>query len=181
MSTSVDVHPVPLARLRLDRATWLVFGLIAVPTAICLIAIVRGLPWQILFVLPLVLGVVVVLRKPVVGLYTLFAAALVIPVEPLGFPDSFTDNIPFFSNLSGGGSLNVSGLGITPAEILMSITLLGVIGSINVSRVAWPTGRLMVAYAVFGLAVVIGEVNGLSHGGDFKLSLWELRPLVYAF
>jgi hypothetical protein len=34
-------------------------------------------------------------------------------------------------------------------------------------------------YLIFGVAVLIGEVNGLTHGGDFKLSLWELRPQVY--
>ncbi|HKW60262.1 MAG TPA: O-antigen ligase family protein [Candidatus Dormibacteraeota bacterium] len=181
MSASLDVSSAPHVRRQLDRAGWLIFGLIFLPTAIGLAAVALGAPWPILFAGPAALAAILVLRTPVVGLYTLFAAALVIPVQTLGFPDSLTDNIPFFVNLSGGGSLNVSGLGISPAEILMSITLLGVIGSSIVSGVTWAKGRLMNAYVLFILAVCLGELNGLVHGGDFKLSLWELRPQVYAF
>jgi hypothetical protein len=181
MATSLDARSIAGDQRRLDRAAWLIFALIFVPTVVGLALVARGVPWLILFVGPLVLAAVLVLRKPIVGLYTLFAAALVIPVQSLGFPDSLTDNIPFFVNLSGGGSLNVSGLGISPAEILMSLTLLGVIGTVNVSGISWPKGRLMNAYLLVILAVCMGELNGLVHGGDFKLSLWELRPQVYAF
>jgi hypothetical protein len=137
------------------------------------------MPPQILLVFPLVFALVLVCRWPALGLYALLAAALVIPTQPLGFPDSLIDNIPFFVNLSGGGSLNVSGLGITPAEILMGVTLVGVIGGLAIRHSAAARGRLTVPYLVFGAAVLLGEVNGLVHGGDFKLSLWELRPQAY--
>src|SRR5207253_849849 len=31
----------------------------------------------------------------------------------------------------------------------------------------------------FGAIVLIGELNGLTTGGDFKITLWEIRPLLY--
>jgi O-antigen ligase len=138
-----------------------------------------GLPAPILLAFPLLLSVIWILRSPVVGFYALFAAALLISVQPMGFEDSLTDNIPFFLNLSDGASLNVSGLGVTPAEILMVITFVGLIATDRAAQKSLPAGRLMTPYLVFGVVVAIGEVNGLIHGGDFKKSLWELRPQVY--
>lgn len=181
MSTSLEVLSASEDEQRHDRAAWIVFILFLIPTASLLIAvIVLGLPAVVLFAFPLLLVVVVVLRSPVFGLYLLFGLALLIPVEPAGFPDRLlTESIPFFINLSGGGSLAVSGLGITPAEILMAITLIGLIGTLAPTREKLRGGRLVIPYLIFGVAVVIGEVNGLTHGGDFKLSLWELRPQVY--
>jgi hypothetical protein len=180
MSASLETFEAPDTRRHIERSTWVVFGLVLVPTAAGLIAVIwLGLPAQVLFAFPLLLGLLLVLRSPVLGLYGLLAAALVIPAQPLGFPDSFIDNIPFFINLSDGGSLNVSGLGITPAEILMVVTFIGMIASLSASGERIAGGRLMIPYLVFGGAVVMGEANGLVHGGDFKLSLWELRPQIY--
>jgi hypothetical protein len=42
-----------------------------------------------------------------------------------------------------------------------------------------PAGKVLTPYLIFGGAVLLGELNGLAHGGDFKLSLWELRPQLY--
>jgi O-antigen ligase/polysaccharide polymerase Wzy-like membrane protein len=180
MSTSLDVLDAPETRQQREWAVWFVFWIVAIPTVIGLVLVlVLHAPSQILFVFPLALGSLAVLRKPVLGLYSLLAAALLIPVQPLGFSDSFTDNIPFFVNLSDSGSLNISGLGISPAEILIVLTFVGIIGTFNASRIQFSRGKLMTPYLVFGATVVMGELNGLVHGGDFKLSLWELRPQAY--
>jgi hypothetical protein len=168
------------ARQHTDRAGWIIFGVLAGPTVAGLVGVTfLSVPWQVLFVLPLLLVVVWIARTPVVGMYVLFGASLVIPVQSLGFPDSLIDNIPFFINLSGGGSLSVSGLGISPAEILMLITLIGVLAYAVANRESLSGGPLMRAYLVFVGAIILGELNGLTHGGDFKLSLWELRPQAY--
>jgi hypothetical protein len=179
MSASLEVLSDPQAS-RLDRATWIAFVLVFVLTVAALLAvIVLSLPWPIVLVFPLLFALGLVLRSPVIGFFGLFAAALLIPIIPLGYSDSLTDNIPFFLNLSDVGSLNVSGLGITPAEILMVVVFTGLIAAWAVKRQSRPAGRLMIPYLIFGFAVLIGEINGLVHGGDFKLSLWELRPQAY--
>ena len=180
MSASLDIEWAPEVRQRLDRVAGLIFASVLIVTASSLVAVLLlHWPWQILFALPLLLTVVVVVRTPVIGMYALFAAALLIPVQPLGFADSLTDNIPFFANLSDSGSLKLSGLGITPAEIVMLLVFTGILGSLAAHRATGAAGRLMVPYLVFGGSIVLGELNGLVHGGDFKLSLWELRPQAY--
>src|SRR5882672_2593256 len=84
VAASADIQPVSLTKSRLDRAGWLIFGLIVIPTLSGLVAVMGGVPWQIVFLPPAALLLILVLRKPVVGLYVLFAAALVIPTQPLG-------------------------------------------------------------------------------------------------
>lgn len=182
MSTVLDVLRAPETRQHADRAAWIVFGVLLGTTLVgALAAITLGLPIVILFALPVVLVLAAVVRRPVFGLYTLFAAALLIPANPLHTADAIIDVIPFFTNLSDSGSLNVSGFGVTPAEIVMALAFIGLIGRDRTNQQSVPVGRLMTPYLAFGAVVVFGEVNGLLHGGNFKLSLWELRPQVYAF
>lgn len=180
MSTSLDVISAPETRQRLDRAAWVGFIVLLVVTSGSLLAVILlRLPVAVMAILPLVLVLVWVLRKPSVGLYLLLAATLLIPSVPLRFADSTVDSIPFFLNLSDPATVNLSGIGITPAEILMLVTLVGLLAAVAATRQSLPAGRLMVPYLIFGLVVAVGELNGLARGGDFKLSLWELRPQVY--
>jgi O-antigen ligase/polysaccharide polymerase Wzy-like membrane protein len=169
-SVSLDVAPAEKAIQRVDRAAALVFAGLFALTALTLVgSTFLNLPIAIVLVLPSVLFCGWVLYKPAVGFYVLFAAALLIAVQPLTFATSVTD-IPFFVNLP---------VGITPAEILMVVTAVGLIARAVATHSAPPAGRLFWPYLAFGGAIVIGELNGLVHGGDFKLSLWELRPQAY--
>ena len=180
MALSVEAAPAPEAARRLERTTWLIFLAIIVPTAATSLAVaVFALPAALVFVFPLLFFAAWVLHAPVRGLYVLFAAALLIPVQPLLFQDSTLDRIPFFLNLSDPMSLNLPGLGITPAEILMLLVLMGWIAHLALTREQMTTGRLLAPYLIYAVAILIGELNGLVRGGDFKLSLWELRPQVY--
>jgi hypothetical protein len=182
VSASVDFLSAPEVRRRLDRTNWTIFGVIFVLTAGALLTVILlSVPWQLTLVFPTLFALVLVARSPVLGFYGLFAAALLIPVQGLGYSDSLTDGIPIWLNLSDSTSLNLSGLGITPAEILMATAFVGLLATRASSHVRQPNSKLMVPYLVFGFAVLIGEVNGLVHGGDFKLSLWELRPQAYGF
>jgi len=119
-------------------------------------------------------------RAPVRGVYLLTAAAAMIEVFPLSFPDSFTDRVSLFQNLSNSAGLN--GFSMTPAEILMLTVALVAIARASADRqLHWPGGRLVTAYCLYVLVVLGAEVHGLVAGGDFKTSLWEMRPQVYGF
>ena len=131
-------------------------------------AIVLALPWWV--------------RYPIRGVYLLFAAALLFEVFPLYFPDSLTDNVPFFWNLNAYNSAAINGLAISPAEIAMLLAL--IIWWVSTDRSTGervPSGRLVVAYTIYILVVVLAEIRGLLSGGDLNISLWELRPQAYGF
>lgn len=116
---------------------------------------------------------------PVRGLQILLAAAIAIEIYILNFPDSFTDYVPFFYGLNNSLGWGIS---VTPAELLMGVTLVaGVVRSGPMIRARLFRGRLFGPYLLFLMAVLLGEVHGLLNGGDFNKSLWELRPQVYGF
>jgi O-antigen ligase/polysaccharide polymerase Wzy-like membrane protein len=119
-------------------------------------------------------------REPVRGVYVLVAGAVMIEIFPLSFPDSFTDRVPFFLNLNNSAGL--TGLSVTPAEILMvTVALVAIARASAEGQLHWPGGRLVGAYCLYILVVLGAEIHGLVAGGDFKTSLWEIRPQVYGF
>jgi hypothetical protein len=121
-----------------------------------------------------------IIVMPVRGLQVLLASAVAIEIFPLGFPDSFTDRIPFFENLNN--SLGVQGISATPAELLMVLLLVLAITRADAAvRERLYKGRLFAPYLLFLAAVLFGEFHGLLTGGDFNKSLWELRPQIYGF
>ena len=119
-------------------------------------------------------------HAPARGLYVLTAGAAMIEIFPLNFPDSFTDRVPLFLNLNNSAGL--TDLSITPAEILMlTVALVAITRASAEHRLQWPGGRLVAAYCLYILVVLGAEVHGLIAGGDFKTSLWEMRPQAYGF
>lgn len=179
MAATLVLEKDSRGRFNVNRAAWVAFFLVFLPTAgVLAAATLLHLPWLVLLALPMLLGLAWVVHSPQVGIYAMFAGALLIGVQPLNFAASITD-LPFWVNLNQGSSLDLSGFGISPAEVLLLATLVGLLARLAVARRLPALGRLMWPYFFFGVAVLIGEVNGLTHGGDFKLSLWELRPQVY--
>jgi hypothetical protein len=119
-------------------------------------------------------------HAPARGLYVLTAGAAMIEIFPLNFPDSFTDRVPLFLNLNNSAGL--TDLSITPAEILtLTVALVAITRASAERRLQWPGGRLVAGYCLFILVVLGAEVHGLIAGGDFKTSLWEIRPQAYGF
>lgn len=158
-------------------------GLIAI-----LVGIGLGLtvypPLALLAVVPPALLIVNwVWRQPVRGLYTLLGATLVFEIFPLGFPDSLTDHIPFFLNLNNANSsAGLSGIPVTPAEILMlSVIVIWLLAGVSRHNLALAGGPLVSAYLIFILVVVAAEIHGVFGHGDWLKSLWELRPQAYGF
>jgi hypothetical protein len=127
-----------------------------------------------------VLMVPVIWRRPVIGLYVLVGAAVTIEIFPLGFPDSLTDQLPFFLNLNNSAGL--SGFSGSPAEIVMGVAFLAWLTS--AASGGWQRlkeARIFRPYLAYIIVVVLAELHGLASGGDFNISLWEMRPQVYAF
>ena len=150
--------------------------------------------WQLVVLL---IGIVVLIpriwRKPVLGIYVLVGACVLFENFPLGFPDSFTDQVPFFWNLNNSAGLPISA---NPAEVLIAVTMLATIASASARRRAAPfdshgfaelpperpNGRaLRGAYIAFLGVVLFAEVHGMLAGGNWNISLWEMRPQVYGF
>lgn len=136
--------------------------------------------WQLV---ALAVGLIVVIpliwRKPALAVYIMTGAAVTFEIFPLGFPDSFTDTFPFFLNLNNSAGLPLS---TTPAEIVMALALAAWITSSAADRAVHRPGRRMLrAYLALVGAVLVAEAWGLLNGGDFNISLWELRPQVYGF
>ena len=118
-------------------------------------------------------------KAPVRGVYVLMAGALLIEIYPLHFADSLTDRIPLFLNLNNTAGFDFP---ITPAEVLMiTVAAVTFLRAASERQVAWPNGALVGAYTLYVVVVIGAEVHGLLAGGDFKTSLWEMRPQIYGF
>jgi hypothetical protein len=136
-----------------------------------------------LIVLPAVALLPWIWRRTIRGLYIVFGAAVVIEQLPLRFPDSLTDKVPLFLNLSNANSSSgLSGIPIAPFEIvLLLVSLIWIAKAISERTITLPEGPLVTAYLIFGGIVLMAEVHGMAVGAPFNLTLWELRPQVYAF
>lgn len=136
--------------------------------------------WQLALVaIGLLVLIPVVVQRPVVAIYVMVGAATIIEIFPLGFQDSLTDTIPFFLNLNNSAGLPVS---ITPAEILMAVALIAWISSTASQRSLFrPSRTLLRPYAIFIGVVLVAEAWGILNGGNWNISLWELRPQIYGF
>jgi len=132
-----------------------------------------------LAILPAALILIWFWHAPIRGVYVLVAAAAMIEIFPLGFADSLTDRVPFFLNLD---TSRLAPVAITPAEIVMIVAIaIGLAKATAAGELRLPTGRLVAPYVAFVLVTVMSEIRGLAAGGDFRISLWELRPQVYGF
>lgn len=147
----------------------LVLAVLVLPTPIALAAALPAwlvLPW--------------VWRRPIRGLYIILGAALLLEQFALHFPDSLTDRSGFFENLNNSSSA-LSGVPITPAEIVMlAAILIWLAGSVSRRSLELPKGPLVKAYLLYVVVLLGAEVQGLAGGGNFLISLWELRPQAYA-
>jgi hypothetical protein len=157
-------------------------SVLAIATAIVVVIALINLttPRAIGVLIALAVLVPWIIAMPMRGLQILLAAAIAIEIFGLNFPDSFTDQVPFFINLNN--TLGISGLSATPAELLMGLLLVIALARAGPAiRARLLSGRLFGPYLLFLMAVLVGEVHGLLNGGDFNKSLWELRPQVYGF
>lgn len=174
------------ARLRIEGdgrppGALIFFGLVVVMIAIGL-GLTLYQPLSVLAIVPPALLVVNwVWKQPVRGLYMLLAATLIFEIFPLHFADSLTDRVPFFLNLNNASSsAGLSGISITPAEVLMvSVLVIWVVAGISRRTFKLEGGPLVGAYVIFALVVVGAEIHGALGRADLGKSLWEVRPQAY--
>jgi hypothetical protein len=153
-------------------------GFLVIAGGLCALCVFLQITFALVIAIPLL--AVWFWNAPARGVYVLTAGAAMIEVFPLHFPDSFTDRAPLFLNLNNSAGL--TGLSITPAEILMlTVALVAIARASSERQLHWPGGRLVAAYCIYVVVVLGAEVHGLVAGGDFKTSLWEIRPQVYGF
>ncbi len=179
MATAVSA----LSRVRMPEvepefdARHVVKGFVLIGGALGALCIILPIAYALILAIPLLIAWF--WRSPVRGVYVITAGAALIEIFPLNFPDSVTDRIPLFLNLNNTAGFDFA---ITPAEILMvAVGLVAFARGASEGKLHWPGGRLVAAYCLYLLAILGAEVHGLAAGGDFKTSLWEMRPQIYGF
>jgi len=134
-----------------------------------------------LFAIVLVPALVVWLwRAPVRGVYVLFVAAVVQETQysSLLYGDDFGSRVPFFEDFATW--THVKGLSFTMAELFMLlVVLIWLIKGIAHRTLRFDPGTLMRPLGIYCGIVLFAELHGLSSGGDFRLSLWEVRSQAY--
>jgi hypothetical protein len=118
-------------------------------------------------------------RFPAASIILMAAAAVLVEQFQIsGLPKTLTEQIPFFRSLSTGAGL--SGIYINPVELVIAaIAIIWVIKSAAERRLGMPRSYLAAGVATLLALVAAQEAHGLASGGDFKASLWELRPWLY--
>jgi len=181
-------HAAPTVRELQARSRWASVANLAVVAAITLFV-----AWQLsssstagspallagAVVAPVIL--VWVWRQPVRGVYVLVAAA-VMQEATFGrtFPDDIAHDIPFFEDLSTW--THIRGLPYSIAELFIAFVLVSwVIKGVAARRLRFDRGSLMLPLGLYILMCLVGELHGLATGGNYTLSLWELRGQGYLF
>lgn len=117
-------------------------------------------------------------------LYIVFAAACLFELFPSSSPDSLTERVPFFWNVNTIFQIYMNAnVKAVPLNVLELILLLAGVFSlwraVFTKSVSLRGGALMIPFLLYAGFVVIGWMNGLANGGDFKLSLQEVRAQFY--
>jgi len=126
------------------------------------------------------IAVPLILRKPIAGLYILFAAAVIVETDPLTFGISFTSSIPFFRGLNG--ITGIRGLWVNPVELIIVVTAVGwLLRDRGGDGARLKPTPLFAPLTVFIVVVALGLIHGLITGGNAKTALWTVRPLAYFY
>ena len=135
--------------------------------------------WNPFWVLALPIAAGVIWMRPVFGLYGALAAAMLLEQYGIdGLADPVTGRIPFWLNVDSW--TNLKWLTANPLEFLLVLTGLAWYVTIHRARgVPFRLGRLGGWLLAFLAIVGFAWGFGLLAGGDFKTSLWEIRPLFY--
>lgn len=121
-------------------------------------------------------------QDPVRGLYVLAVATVVQEAQlpATVYPDDIGANIPFFEDMATW--THVKGLSFSLAELFMALVLLvWILKAIARRGPAFDRGSLMRPLGLYMVTVLFAEFHGVLSGGNFKVSLWELRPQTYMF
>ncbi len=174
-------------RARIFLVGGLAFALLVGGTFAAFAADYPFLPLALLVVL---LTPVLLWRFPRLALYITLAAAclfeLGIVTDPNGipYPDSLTDRVPLFWNVNTifqvYAHTDFKGIPLNLFEVFILIA-----GACSVVRAVYTRttnlrgGPLLLPIGVYTGFVLLGWMNGVLTGGDFKISLQEVRSQLY--
>lgn len=119
-----------------------------------------------------VLACAAIWRRPVVAVYILFGAAVLIEEYPIGFGTSFTDRVPLFHSFPGTIPLNpVFMLGLLALAVML-------LRLREASRPVFEKGPVFYPLVALMLAMLYGSAKGLLAGADPRLALLSTGGLV---
>ena len=164
-------------RLRVIATGMLLFALAFLFGSGTGMLILGGHPFAIFF-FAAVLMPLLFWRVPASPVIFLVAAATSIERFAEDFPDAITSRIPLFRSLQD--SFGISGAIMSPIELILVLALfIWVARAVSERRLGLRPSPLGAAVASVLLIAVLEELYGLSRGGVFNISLWELRPFLY--
>jgi len=135
------------------------------------------------FAPPLVLAGVLLLglalwRRPVLGVYLAFAAAILFEERELRFSDSLTDRLPLFESLSS--TLELPGMVLTPVELLLVMTgVCWLLHNLDRDGVRVKPDMFAKPLLVFVAFLVLAMLHGVQSGASFELTLWMVRGFLH--
>lgn len=121
-------------------------------------------------------------QRPVRGLYVLAALAVIQEEVPptVSFPDDIGQYFPFFEDIATW--THIKGISFSVAELYMLlIALIWLLKGIGERSLHFDKGTLMRPMSLYMAMVVFAETHGIMSGGDFRVSLWEIRSQIYMF
>lgn len=139
------------------------------------------------FLLLLIIALPILLwRLPRLSLYGTLGAASLIEITASNAPDAFTDRIPLFININTlfqvYTRIDFKALPINLFELfIVTAGICSLFRSVFSGTARIKGGDLWKPIAVYMVFVVIAWVNGMASGGDFKISLQEVRGQFYFF
>lgn len=119
-------------------------------------------------------------QNPVRGVYVLFGASVMLDAQfpAIKYKDDVGSYLPFFQDISSW--THVHGISVSLNELFMALLLLiWLLKGIAERSLHFEKGSLMRPLGLFMLMVLVGEFRGISSGGNFHDSLWEIRSQVY--
>lgn len=137
------------------------------------------------FVLPILLW-----RFPRIVLYFVLASVCLFELAQMAGPDggayadSLTDRIPVFWNINTilqiYGHTDFKGIPLNLLEVLLLLSgLCALVRSAYTKTADFRLGPLLWPIGVYTAFVLAAWVNGMATGGDFKISLQEIRSQLY--
>ena len=139
------------------------------------VAIAR--PDTVLTLGAILLGAVAIIRRPITGIYITIVTTIVTDTYASPYVQTVLSEMGFFRNLNLLGF--PKSVTITMFEVVLIVTLLRVLIGRFGQGLPLVRGPLWAPMLVVGAMVALGEVNGILTGGDFKVTMWEIRPLIY--
>lgn len=118
-----------------------------------------------------------IIRLPITGTYMALVMTILFDGLQSEYIQTFFSTMGVFRNLSYRGL--PEGLVISLFELVIVVSMASALIHRFHERKKLVHGPLFWPMIAFAGIISVGEVYGLITGGDFKISLWEIRPLMY--